>query len=552
LSDILFALQFQAGAIVTVQDAGGGTPSNFVYDGFFSWIKIQNVYTVTELSQRDAFVALRGDVIRVENENGMTDHLTYTGEEWIPYQDIYSLADLSERNSLTDLEKGDVAKVADSGDGNTRSFIYDGESWVEFYMTGNAGTISIRADGDVTLHDDATLTTASTGGINAGEIDLDVFGLQLRDDASVSSASESIGDAGTIAINAEATVTLENNAALTTSTSGQGKGGDISLETSGLGIKDAAYISASSNANGNSGDAGRISMSADDDLTMTDQSSVRTSSEGIGNAGDISISLARLRVEDGASVSSGSNASENGGAAGTIRISARDSIHLSANSSLTTKAVNTVILDESADQLNGKISLYAGNLLDISDSEITTSVQSGLGNGGDITITSPHVTETGQTAGAESVTLNHGKIVANAYEGRGGNIHIVTDQFIQSSDSIVDASSALGIDGTIRIEAPDEDVSMGLTLLPENFLDATRWMKTPCATRIGQRVSRFFLVGRDATPTSPDDLQPSPLLGARASGSEEAISQVYFRSPCPCFAFRDDTEKKQGLMLPSD
>ena len=553
LSDILFAMQAQTGGIVTVQNAGDGVPANFVYDGLFSWVKIQNVYTVSDLAQRDAFMALRGDVIRVENENGMTDHLTYTGEEWIRYQDIYSLADLSERNSLANLEKGDVAKVADAGNGNARSFIYDGNAWVGFYMTGNAGTISIRADGDVSLHDDATLTTASTGGMSAGKIDLHVSALRLRDEATVSSESASVGDAGSIAIHAEDSVTLENKASLTTATSGQGRGGDISLETSGLEMKDTAYISAASRATGNSGDAGTISIAADDTIFMRNHTSVRTSSEGLGNAGDISVSLTSLHVENGASISSASNASENGGAAGTIRISASDAIHLSGNSSLTTKAVNTVVLDESTDQLNGKISLYAGNLLDISYSEITTSVQSGLGNGGDISITSP-LAESGQTAGVESVTLNHGKIVANAYEGRGGNIHIVTDQFIQSSDSIVEASSALGIDGTIRIEAPDEDVSTGLTLLPGNFLDATRWLKTPCSARIGQQqqVSRFALVGRDAMPTPPDDLQPSPLLGYADSSSDDALSQVSFRYPCPCFAFRYETEKEQNLMLPSD
>ncbi len=79
------------------------------------------------------------------------------------------------------------------------------------------------------------------------------------------------------------------------------------------------------------------------------------------------------------------------------------------------------------------------------------------------------------------------------------------NQFISLS-----ASSQLGIDGSIKIEAPDEDISSGLTTLPTNFLDAARWMKTPCTSRTGEDVSRFVIIGKDAMPTAPDDLLPSP------------------------------------------
>ena len=103
------------------------------------------------------------------------------------------------------------------------------------------------------------------------------------------------------------------------------------------------------------------------------------------------------------------------------------------------------------------------------------------------------------------MTLNRGRIKADAYEGRGGNIHIVTDQFISSSDSSVTASSQLGIDGSVEIEAPDEDISKGLTLLPENFMDVSHWLRTPCAARSAENMSRFAAVGRDAVPTPFDD-----------------------------------------------
>jgi hypothetical protein len=61
-------------------------------------------------------------------------------------------------------------------------------------------------------------------------------------------------------------------------------------------------------------------------------------------------------------------------------------------------------------------------------------------------------------------------ITANAYEGDGGNIHIVSEQLIKSGDSIISVSSALGIDGNIKVESPDIDINAGFIRLDESFL----------------------------------------------------------------------------------
>lgn len=366
-------------------------------------------------------------------------------------------------------------------------------------MTGNAGTITLNADDTVALEDDASFSTASTGGVHAGMINLDAGTLKLSDEAFISSTSEAIGDAGMIHIGSEGTVTLEDDTALTTATSGYGKAGNITLEAVRFELSNRASVLSASKSAGKGGDAGTISIHALDAVYMKDNSSVSTSTQGEGNAGNISMDVARIELGNGASVSSSSNAAENGGTAGLINISAKDAVRLSDGSSLTTEAVNTASPDETDDKMNGKMTIQAGDLLYLSDSEITTSVKSGQGDGGDIEIGNP-----------QFVILNHGKIKANAYEGQGGSIHIVSDQFIQSSASIVSASSQLGIDGSVEIDAPDEDVSGGLTILPANFLDAARWMKTPCTARTGEKVSRFVLTGPDALSSVFDDLQPSP------------------------------------------
>lgn len=495
--DLLMAMD---GDIAIVEDIGDGTPGGFVFiDYFFEWIKIKNIYSAADISERDGLIAFNGDIMLTKSDDGSQITSVYTGEKWITFQDVYTVPDIEARNQLS-AKPGDVAKVSDAGAGTASSFIYDGTGWTDFYMTGNAGTLTIHADEGITLKDDAYLSTASSGGIQAGTIHLNTPNLKLSGTSKITATSKSVGDAGTLQISAD-NMTLNDNAALTTETLGQGKGGDITIETASLEMRNNAAVSSASTVAGKGGDAGTISITSSESVHISDQASVGTSAEGEGNAGSITMNLSQLKLENGASVSSESRAEENGGAAGMISVHAADSIHLFSGSSLTTEAVNTGVMDETEDRLNGRMTINAGNLLYLSDSEITTSVRSGLGNGGNIDIGNP-----------EFVTLNNSQIKANAYEGRGGNIHIVTDQFIQSAASLVSASSELGIDGSIEIESPDEDISSGLTVMPGNFLDAARWMRTPCGARTGENISRFILMGRDAAPTVLNDWLPSPIL----------------------------------------
>ena len=180
------------------------------------------------------------------------------------------------------------------------------------------------------------------------------------------------------------------------------------------------------------------------------------------------------------------------GNAGNINIIAEDEISLKSNGSLNTEAISSG---------GGKISIEGKDTLYLFQGLITASVQKGFGAGGDINTIS------------NSVIMNHSGIEANAVEGDGGAIWIKTEQYIKSHDSYVTATSERGNDGTVEIDAPKVDISKGLVVLPTNFLDATRWVKTPCSLRSGESVSRLVLEGRDAIPTSLIDWQPSPPLG---------------------------------------
>jgi large exoprotein involved in heme utilization and adhesion len=110
------------------------------------------------------------------------------------------------------------------------------------------------------------------------------------------------------------------------------------------------------------------------------------------------------------------------------------------------------------------------------------------------------------------VTLSNSDITANAFEGAGGNIRIVTDVFISDMDSAVDASSEKGIDGLVEIKALQKVVAQGLNPLPEKYQSAITLLREPCIARVkGGQYSSFVVSGRDAIPVQPGGLLPSPL-----------------------------------------
>lgn len=150
-----------------------------------------------------------------------------------------------------------------------------------------------------------------------------------------------------------------------------------------------------------------------------------------------------------------------GGQSGTLNIRAQENFSLSDRS---------VISTESTSSGGGEITLSTNNLLYLHKSQITTSVQQGSGHGGNVTINSPYL-----------AVLNQGQIRAQAYEGQGGNIHLHAQNFVKSFESLVSASSELGIHGKVVTSIANENLSEGLGNLPDKSLRADRLLKKLCS-----------------------------------------------------------------------
>jgi filamentous hemagglutinin family protein len=381
---------------------------------------------------------------------------------------------------------------------------------------GDAGNISLSAP-NLVLSNGALIAADTVGDGHAGRIELTVQRLTLSGGAQISSGSNlASGKGGSIHVKDAESISLSGpHTGIFTSTYGTGDGGDILISSSSLDLHDEAIIDVgtygsgkggnivanltSLNLSGGSamssstidgtGEGGQVTVQADNDISFTGAfSGVYSGSSGEGKGGNISLRAREIQLTDGARVSARSRGT---GDAGNIEIAATVSF-ISRDSKVITTSDN-------AD--GGNIKITAPYMVYLKDSEITASVGGGASTvGGNISIDPQYV------------ILDHSKIIANAYEGQGGNIQIFSNVFLADPSSVVDASSALGIDGIVDIRAPITEISSTLVPLGQDFVSALELLREPCIARIrGGKYSTFIVHGRDGLPVEPGSLLPSPM-----------------------------------------
>jgi hypothetical protein len=223
-----------------------------------------------------------------------------------------------------------------------------------------------------------------------------------------------------------------------------------------------AQIASSTAGPGKGGDVNVIVAS---DIVLPDPGpQITARSTGSGNAGSVTVSAFRLRLGNGAAISTEAETSTASG---------------------------------------GNITLSVGDLLYLKNSQITTSVKGETGNGGNITID------------PEAVILDHSSIIAQAVEGHGGDITISAGVFIKSPDSIVSATSQLGISGTIDIIGPRVDFNGLLVVLPGDLRTAAAVLRNSCATQGDRPQSSLVEAGRGGQPQDPEATLPALYIADR-------------------------------------
>jgi filamentous hemagglutinin family protein len=352
----------------------------------------------------------------------------------------------------------------------------------------NAGRVAISNRGQI--YADSFRGTGDSGDINMSAGSLSITGVgsaptpsPIVSDFTGLSTTTSTGRGGAINVALTGDLLLNSRGGINAETQGTGLGGAINIGAHNALLSGESTISA---ATSGAGKAGNISISARN-LFKMDNSLVTTAAD-FAQGGDINLLAQDIKLRNGAVISAESSGAGN---AGDIGLTASN-LFESRDSAVTTEA-------KAAD--GGNVRINMGYMLRLINSKITTSVGGG-----------PQTVGGNIDTNSEYVILQNSRVVANAYEGRGGNIGIDAGTYLADPSSIVDASSALGIDGTVDIRAVVQTISGVVQPLPKNFISAADLLRNPCEARLkGDKAGSLVVRGRDGLPIEPGGFLPSPM-----------------------------------------
>jgi large exoprotein involved in heme utilization and adhesion len=186
---------------------------------------------------------------------------------------------------------------------------------------GDAGSLTIQAERidliGTSPKDPFPSAITAFGTRQGGNLTLHTQALNVREGAGISVQSLGTGNAGNLAIAAD-TILLDDRALLT-ATSAVGQGGNIQIDSRSLTVLNGSTISAATSAQG---DAGNIRVNSRDAVTiMGDGSGLFTTTNGTtGRGGAISITSDRFTITDNAQLNAITTSSQPGG---TITINSR-------------------------------------------------------------------------------------------------------------------------------------------------------------------------------------------------------------------------------------
>ena len=350
--------------------------------------------------------------------------------------------------------------TADGGSGGEQTGLY---SYTE--SARNAGSVRIKASGDITLKNDGQVDTstyaAGAGGaasVSARNITIDGTGSGLFSDSKPGSR----GDAGDIRILASGKLSISNAATINSSSWSSGLAGNIMVSAGSIVIdsKGSGETGILSKAE-LSGNAGNIDVQANGSLSIKDHgSSINSSTWWSGNAGTVKVSAGSITLDGQgngvAAISSASRSLSNpAGRAGTIDVTTAGTLAV----------LNGGLIDSSTWSLGnaGTVKVSAGTLvIDGMRARTSTGISSnnyplsGLtgnaGNAGDIDII---------VAGSLSV-LNAGQIDSSTWStGNAGTVKVSADTITVDGEGSIRSTSSqqvlapvpTGLGGNVQVNA---------------------------------------------------------------------------------------------------
>jgi filamentous hemagglutinin family protein len=304
-----------------------------------------------------------------------------------------------------------------------------------------AGNVDINAQATVNLQDESLIANeVQSGGIGkGGNISVIAGSVSVSNGSALVVSTRGRGDAGNVTIVARDTVSfVGQSGAFTSVESGAiGQGGTISITAGSLSVTNGAQFVASTRARG---DAGNIFIVARDTVSLDGGSRIASTVEGgaVGKGGNVNITTGSLSATNGAQLITGTRGR---GDVGKTLINARDTVSFASGSA----AFSTVSSGGIGN--GGEISITTGSLF-VTDAQLGAGTR-GRGDAGNVTIVARDVVSFDGVGAAFSSVLRGGI-------GKGGDINITTGSFsVSNGAQLVADTRGIGNAGNIIIDARD-------------------------------------------------------------------------------------------------
>ncbi|MCW5317374.1 filamentous hemagglutinin N-terminal domain-containing protein [Nostoc sp. KVJ3] len=373
---------------------------------------------------------------------------------------------------------------------NTKKLVVRSGAQLQGQLTINAsdsveliGGTSIPVLRDGTDLISSGLFSATYGNQNAGNITINTGKLRIEGGARISTSSEGIyrfilnqltpatGNAGNLTVNASKSVELIGTSpngsrlsGLFSGTQGPGDGGNLTLTTGQLIIKDGAAITVSSQARKNVIYIGNPN--------------------NLGKAGDLNIIARSILLDNKGKLISNSES----GKGGNITLQVQNLLLMRDESQITTNAGTTRLGGD-----GGNIIINAPNgflvATPFGNNDITANSFSD--SGGKVTITTKNIFGFVPRTRADVEKLDPKNINPNN---------------LQTSDITAFSQQNPSLNGTVQINSLSVNPSQGLVELPVNLVDASQQIATGCSSGVKIARSSFIATGRGglaADPTQP-------------------------------------------------
>lgn len=275
--------------------------------------------------------------------------------------------------------------------------------------SGNGGSLQMSAGRDINLLNGSNITTSTHGNGRAGDLTINADGkLSLTQSVIASANSGGLGAAGNIALNA-AVVKLDGGGVISSST-----------PVSSIGIIKLPNVS---------GKTGNITVNATQSINLVNS---RDNNARLGSRGGISLeNSAKVSDAEAQTIAPGKislnapvlNIEESEISAASLGNIAAGGIALNASQRVNLIAADIHTNAHSGD--GGAIALNGGELLNLHDTVIRSTVETGRGDGGDI------------TAQGRVMLLDGALLQANAASGNGGAIDLRLEGLIPASQTLV-------------------------------------------------------------------------------------------------------------------